>query len=119
MSLSVRLSLLPVFGERVRGILWCWPGHSDASAFGLTGFGDIHQMNALKTTLGSCINGVSALIFMDCKINWELAIPMALAAIVGGYLGARYSQKVKKTYVRWFVITMGTRRIRLRTGRVL
>jgi len=40
-------------------------------------------------------------------VHWEYALPMAVAAIIGGYLGARVSRRLNKTLLRWLVITIG------------
>lgn len=78
------------------------------SALALMGVGDIHRMNSLKTLLNACINGVSVVVFVsDRKVVWRYALPMAVAAILGGYLGARLALRVKPRYVRWAVIAIG------------
>jgi len=78
------------------------------SALALMGVGDIHRMNSLKTLLNGCINGVSVVVFVwNGKVEWKCALPMAVAAIVGGYLGARLALKVKPRVVRWIVIAIG------------
>ena len=78
------------------------------SSLALMGVGDMHRMNALKTVLAGCINGVSVLVFVsDGKVNWQFAVPMAVAAIVGGYLGARMALRVRPRAVRWVVIVIG------------
>jgi uncharacterized membrane protein YfcA len=69
---------------------------------------DIHEMNGLKTWLAFCINGISAVIFvLDGQVVWTYALVMALAAIVGGYVGARQALRLPPIYVRWVVITIG------------
>lgn len=78
------------------------------SALALMGAGDIHRLNSLKTVLNACINGVSVIIFVsDGKVVWECALPMAVASILGGYLGARLALRVQPRYVRWAVIVIG------------
>jgi uncharacterized protein len=78
------------------------------SSLGLMGIGDIHRMNAVKSVLAACINGVSVLVFvMDGKVDWHYAPPMALAAIGGGYFGARLGRLLPRTLVRWVVILVG------------
>ncbi len=78
------------------------------ASLALMGVGDMHQMNALKTVLAGVINGVSVLVFVhDGKVHWPYAWPMAVAAILGGYLGARLALRVKPQYVRWAVIGLG------------
>jgi uncharacterized protein len=78
------------------------------SALGLMGFADIHCMNALKTLLAACINGVSVVIFVaEQKVEWRYALSMAVAAIVGGYVGARVARRLDDNLVRWVVILIG------------
>jgi uncharacterized membrane protein YfcA len=78
------------------------------TSLALMGVGEMHRMNALKTVLNGCINGVSVLVFVnDGKVNWTFAIPMAIAAILGGYVGAWGALRVQPRYVRWAVICIG------------
>lgn len=78
------------------------------SALALMGIGDMHRMNSLKTVLNACINGVSVIVFVhDGKVVWRFALPMAVAAILGGYLGARLALRIKPQVVRWLVIGIG------------
>lgn len=68
---------------------------------------DIHEMNALKSWLALCMNGVSAFLFiLDGQVVWPYALAMAAAAIAGGYLGARVALKIRPIYVRWLVIAI-------------
>jgi uncharacterized membrane protein YfcA len=78
------------------------------SALGLMGIADIHSMNALKTVLAACINGVSVVVFIaERKVEWRYALSMAVAAIVGGYLGARVARRLDNNVVRWVVVLIG------------
>jgi len=75
------------------------------AAVGMT---DIHAMNALKSILGIAINGVAALVFIvKGAIYWPQAIVMIAGALVGGYFGAHYAQKLPQSWVRAFVILVG------------
>jgi uncharacterized membrane protein YfcA len=77
------------------------------SALGLMGLDDIHQMNALKTLLAACINGVSVLVFVEeQKVAWPYALIMAVAAIVGGYCGAHVARRMNRDLVRWIVVAI-------------
>jgi uncharacterized membrane protein YfcA len=70
--------------------------------------GDVNQMNALKTVLGSCINGISMVVFVtEQKVAWRYALPMAAAAIVGGYLGARLALVIKPRHVKLLISIIG------------
>jgi uncharacterized membrane protein YfcA len=78
------------------------------SSLGFMGIADIHQMNGVKTILACVMNGIGAAIFVyDGKVVWKYAIPMALASIVGGYVGARVARKLSATTVRSIVIAIG------------
>jgi len=65
-------------------------------------------MNALKTLLAALINGISVIVFIaDGRIEWSYAAVMAVSAVVGGYLAARWSRYLPRTLVRWIVIVAG------------
>lgn len=77
------------------------------TALGFMGVGDIHKMNAVKTLLAATINGASVVFFIPTGlVNWNLAWPMVLAAIVGGYAGARVARRLPASYVRYTVIVI-------------
>lgn len=74
----------------------------------LLGMENIHTMNALKTVLASCINGVAVLIFISTgEVLWPQAIVMVSGAIAGGYGGAALAQRLDPKLVRRFVIAVG------------
>lgn len=78
------------------------------SALAFMGLPGVHQMNAVKTFLAFCINGVSVVVFVvEKKVEWRYAPIMALSAIVGGYLGARVARRVRPQLVRWFIVAVG------------
>jgi len=75
------------------------------AAIGMT---DIHAMNALKVVLGSAINGVAVATFVLAKaVYWKQAGIMTFGAVLGGYFGAHYAQKLPPAWVRGFVIAVG------------
>jgi uncharacterized membrane protein YfcA len=78
------------------------------SALSFMGFNDIHKMNALKTLLAACINTVSVIIFICYgQVVWQYGLAMAIAAILGGYIGASGARRVNRSVVRWIVIALG------------
>ncbi len=78
------------------------------SSFSLMGLRDMHRMNAIKNPLAFTINGVATIRFLlDGLVVLPLAIPMAVAAITGGYLAARLSRRINQKYLRAFVIGYG------------
>ncbi|MBM3724941.1 MAG: sulfite exporter TauE/SafE family protein [Acidobacteria bacterium] len=78
------------------------------AALSFMGIPDIHSMNGLKAILASVMNGIGALVFVsEGIVVWEFAVPMALASIGGGYLGARLARKLPAARVRLIVIAIG------------
>ena len=78
------------------------------AALGLLGFTDIHRMNGLKNLFAILINGVAALYFVAAgAVAWADVLLMTLAAIAGGYSGARLAYRVGRGRVRAIVIAVG------------
>jgi uncharacterized membrane protein YfcA len=76
------------------------------AALGMT---DIHAMNALKLVLGGVINGVAVVTFIVARaVYWPQGIATTLGAIVGGYYAAHYAQRLPQSWIRTFVILIGT-----------
>jgi uncharacterized membrane protein YfcA len=69
---------------------------------------DIHRLNAIKTILAACINGVSVFVFVaEGKVVWRYGLIMAASGIAGGFCGAHFGRQLPKTAVRWFVVFIG------------
>jgi uncharacterized membrane protein YfcA len=78
------------------------------ASLGILGFRHIHEMNALKTTLGSLINLVAGTWFICAGlIHWPKAAIMTIGAILGYFLGAHYSQKIPQRRVRQLITLIG------------
>ncbi|MBN9522473.1 TSUP family transporter [bacterium] len=78
------------------------------TTLGFMGVGDIHRMNAVKTFLAAAINGATVIVFIhDGLVNWELAAPMVVSAVLGGYTGARVARRLPVAVVRYAVIVIG------------
>jgi len=76
------------------------------SALGMT---DIHAMNKLKVILGGVINGVATITFIVTRaIVWPQAIVMTAGSLLGGYSCAHFAQKLPQSWVKSFVILVGT-----------
>jgi uncharacterized membrane protein YfcA len=70
--------------------------------------GDIHAMNSVKTLLAAATNGVAIITFIMARIIlWPEAALMLVGAILGGYGGAHYAQKLNPERVRAFVVVVG------------
>jgi uncharacterized membrane protein YfcA len=87
------------------------------SALAMMGLSDIHQMNALKTVLATVINGVAIVVFIgrdlfaatadERTVNWEYAVPMIIAGMIGGYASARVARSLNRNLVRRIVVAIG------------
>lgn len=78
------------------------------ASLAIMGMDNIHAMNALKTILQTCINGVAVIIFIVAgAVLWPEAILMIFGAIVGGYGAAYFARKIDQKWIRIFVIAVG------------
>jgi uncharacterized membrane protein YfcA len=78
------------------------------SALAMMGFENIHQMNALKSLLGTLINVVAVIVFLiGNRVHGSYALAMAISAAVGGYLGASIARRLDKRLVRNSVVVIG------------
>ncbi len=78
------------------------------ASLGFIGLTDIHEMNTLKTILGSLINLVAAICFIFAGlIDWPRAGVMTIGALAGYYLGAHYSQRISQQRVRQLITAIG------------
>ncbi|MEH2420520.1 MAG: sulfite exporter TauE/SafE family protein [Nostoc sp.] len=65
------------------------------------GIKSIHPMNAFKTFLGSCVNGIAIVPFIFAGvIAWHQVILMAMGGSLGGYLSAHYARKLEPHLIR-------------------
>jgi uncharacterized membrane protein YfcA len=72
------------------------------------GMADIHAMNALKVVLTGVINGVATAAFVVAgAVYWPQALVMTAGAVLGGYAGAHYAQRLPQFWIRSFVIVVG------------
>ena len=68
----------------------------------------IHRINAYKTVQAAVCNGIAILAFVfKGVIYWKHAGVMVLGALLGGYFGAWFAQRMKQEHVRWIVIAIG------------
>lgn len=78
------------------------------ASLGFIGLTDIHEMNALKTVLGSLINLVAAVYFIFVGlISWPKAGVMTVGALAGYYFGAHFSQRIPQRRVRQIITGIG------------
>ena len=78
------------------------------ASLGFLGLTDIHEMNSLKTVLGSLINQVAALYFIFYGlIDWPKMGVMTVGAVAGYFLGAHFSQRIAQRRVRQIITAIG------------
>ncbi|MGH9529048.1 MAG: sulfite exporter TauE/SafE family protein [Terriglobales bacterium] len=83
-------------------------GIVNLAMFAAMGITDIHAMNALKSVLGSMINGVAVVVFIISRaVYWPQAGVMIAGSVLGGYFGAHYAQKLPHHWIRRTVILVG------------
>ena len=75
---------------------------------GALGMTDIHEMNALKIVMTAVTNGVAVVTFIAARaVYWPQALAILCGAVLGGYWGAHYSQRLPAAVVRGFVLLVG------------
>lgn len=73
-----------------------------------SGLPNFNAQNAIKNVLAVSINGVALVPFLIARIvDWRFAIPMAVIALAGGYLGARFFRRVSQKVSRAIVVAIG------------
>ena len=78
------------------------------SLLGLVGLSDMLQMTATTSLLSLGINGAAGLIFIaGGMVRWDIALPMMVGSILGGYLAAGWARRLGRVAVRRFVLLMG------------
>jgi uncharacterized membrane protein YfcA len=79
------------------------------AVYGILGFSNIHEANAIKNLNAMFINGIAAALFIvrGGLVNWPTALVMMVGAIVGGYAGADAARRLGQKNVRRIVIAIG------------
>ncbi|MBI3857948.1 MAG: sulfite exporter TauE/SafE family protein [Planctomycetes bacterium] len=78
------------------------------ASLGLIGLTDIHEMNALKTLLGSLINIVATVVFISAGlVDWPKAGVMTVGALAGYFVGSHYAQRIPQARVRTLITAIG------------
>lgn len=78
------------------------------AAYSMLGMDNIHRMNGMKTVMATVINGAAVVIFVfSGVVYWPQAVVMLIGAIIGGYSGATFAQRINPQRVRQFVIVVG------------
>ena len=78
------------------------------ASFALYMEGNTHELNAVKSLLGTIINFVASIVFVIKRMVWfDVALILILGGIVGGYISARISLKVDPDKLRVVIALYG------------
>lgn len=68
----------------------------------------LQRVNALKNVLAGIVNTVSGLVFvLVADVAWEAVACVAVGAIVGGQIGARYGRRLAPGVLRVLIVVVG------------
>ena len=106
---SVWVAILFQFGVAIYGgYFGAGIGILMLATLGFIGLRNIHEMNTLKTILGSAINCVAAVWFIFAGlIDWPRAGIMTVGALLGYYLGSHFSQRAPQQRIRQLITCIG------------
>jgi uncharacterized membrane protein YfcA len=69
---------------------------------------DLQRTNALKNVLAGLVNGVAGIYFMfAAHVDWAPAGVIAVSAIVGAQIGARYGRRLSPVVLRCLIVVVG------------
>lgn len=78
------------------------------ASFALYMEGNTHELNAVKSLLGTIINFVASIVFViKHMVLFDVALVLVIGGIVGGYLSARMSLKVDPDKLRTAIAIYG------------
>lgn len=78
------------------------------AVLGLAFDDSLTRLNGLKQLLSFATNACAALLLTASgRVDWPLAILVALAAILGGALGGALASRVNAEALRWLVVVLG------------
>jgi uncharacterized protein len=78
------------------------------AALGLTSDESLTKLNALKQAVSFSVNVAAAVFFVfSGYVFWNVALIMAVAALLGGWLGGKLAGSIKPNHLRWLVVSIG------------
>jgi uncharacterized protein len=78
--------------------------------FGLLLRESLQRLNAIKNVLTTAVNGVAAAAYVVVaadRIDWRASALIAVGAIAGGYLGARFGRRLPSAILRTAIVLLG------------
>ena len=77
-------------------------------ALGLIGLSDLNEKNGIKNLYALAIKGIAVLYFAFAgRVVWGAAIPMAIGALGGGWLGAALQYRIGQPTMRRVILAIG------------
>jgi hypothetical protein len=74
----------------------------------LSGFDDLHQINAIKVVTTTLANGTAALLFvLNGQVVWHYCVLAMIACGLGGYSSASLARRVPQAVLRAVVVAIG------------
>ena len=70
----------------------------------------LQRINGVKNVLATVANVVAALTFIllaPARINWAVAALIAIGALAGGYVGARFGRRLSPVMLRGLIVVVG------------
>ena len=78
------------------------------AALGLTTDESLTKLNALKQAVSFSVNVAAAVFFIfSGYVVWNVVLVMAVAALIGGWLGGKLAGSIKPATLRWLVVSIG------------
>ena len=78
------------------------------AALGLTVDESLTKLNALKQAVSFSVNVAAAVFFVfSGYVIWNVVLVMAVAALIGGWLGGKLAGSIKPNHLRWLVVSIG------------
>lgn len=113
-----------VGGLPEHGAWWVWPGVLLAGVYGgyfgaaqgvllmaIMGIGideTLQRLNGVKNVLAAVVNGVAGVIFVVvADVDWVVAGLIALGAVAGSLVAARYGRRLPPTALRVVIVVVG------------
>lgn len=76
--------------------------------YGLLGERSLNRANALKNLVSAVLTTIAAVLYaLGGVVVWQKALPMMVAAVIGGYLGARLGRRLPPPILRSAIVLTG------------
>ena len=78
--------------------------------FGLLLRESLQRLNAIKNVLTTAVNGVAAAAYVVVagdRVDWRASGLIAVGAILGGYIGARFGRRLPSAVLRAAIVVLG------------